>query len=274
MNETVILLHGFPASAGSWKPVATKLAAHHLRVLALEQRGYSPGAQPKDLRSYIIDELVEDVLALLQATNTQAAHIVGHDWGGAVAWAFASRYPEHTLSLTSVSTPHPNAFSQALHSSKQALMSWYMFFFQLPFLPEWIMRANQGKLLTRYLVHSGLNEKAALSYTRRMLGNNTLHYALAVSRPALQASGAYDRHYQVANPVHIWRKGRLPFRKSRATNPATGYWKIHFYAFAGGYPLDSGRAAGLACEGAFGLYQERCSGLSGPLRDCLYLSLP
>jgi pimeloyl-ACP methyl ester carboxylesterase len=179
MNETVILLHGFPASAGSWKPVATKLAAHHLRVLALEQRGYSPGAQPKDLRSYIIDELVEDVLALLQATNTQAAHIVGHDWGGAVAWAFASRYPEHTLSLTSVSTPHPNAFSQALHSSKQALMSWYMFFFQLPFLPEWIMRANQGKLLTRYLVHSGLNEKAALSYTRRMLGNNTLHYALA-----------------------------------------------------------------------------------------------
>ncbi len=148
-------------------------------MLALEQRGYTAGAQPKKLRSYLIDELVDDVAALLDAAHIKSAHIVGHDWGGAVAWAFAGTYPERTLSLTSIATPHPTAFKQALYTSRQWAMSWYMFFFQLPFLPETVLSAHHGKIITKHLVKSGLNKQTASEYTRRMLVGATLRSAIA-----------------------------------------------------------------------------------------------
>lgn len=178
-NETVVLLHGFPSHAQSWEPIATKLAAQNFRVIALEQRGYSLGAQPKKTRSYVIDELTGDVAALLRAANVELAHIVGHDWGGAVAWAFAGAYPERTLSLSSISTPHPLAFKNALFTSRQLAMSWYMFFFQLPFLPELILRAKKGRRITKHLVGSGLNTTTAEDYANRMLSGDTLRSALA-----------------------------------------------------------------------------------------------
>jgi pimeloyl-ACP methyl ester carboxylesterase len=179
VGETIVLLHGFPSYAQSWESVATKLAAQNFRVLALEQRGYSVGAQPKKTRSYVIDELTGDVAALLRAANVKSAHIVGHDWGGAVAWAFADAYPEQTLSLSSISTPHPRAFKKALCTSRQLAMSWYMFFFQLPFLPELMLRANKGKRVLTGLVGSGLNKTTAGAYTTRLLGGDNLHSALA-----------------------------------------------------------------------------------------------
>ncbi len=178
-EQTIILLHGFPAYAESWKPVATRLASQGFRVLALEQRGYAPGAQPKKIRSYVIDELVDDVAALLDAANISSAHIVGHDWGGAVAWAFAGKYPKRTLTLTSIGTPHLSAFKQALYTSRQRAMSWYMFFFQLPFLPEKILSADKGKRMAKGLVESGLNKEAAGEYTRRILSGDTLSATIA-----------------------------------------------------------------------------------------------
>jgi len=85
--------------------------------------------------------MVADVLALADAAGTARFHLVGHDWGGAVAWAVAALAPDRVRTLTSVSTPHPRALARAVLTSGQALRSWYMGAFQLPLLPEWILLA-------------------------------------------------------------------------------------------------------------------------------------
>lgn len=169
-KETIVLLHGFPASAPSLKPVGELLAAKGYSVLIPKQRGYSRDARPRSRRDYKLSELVEDIVALLDAQDIQFAHIVGHDWGGVVAWAFAAKYPERTLSLTAISTPHPRALLASILKSKQLFLSWYMLFFQLPGLPELIIRKN----LRKVLVYSGLSSKIATTYARAMQDDRDL----------------------------------------------------------------------------------------------------
>ncbi|NDV06213.1 alpha/beta hydrolase [Rhodococcus sp. IEGM 248] len=110
----VVLLHGFPESAASWEPVSALLNESGLRTYAPNQRGYSPGARPAEVDSYRIDHLVADVIGLLDALGLDTAHLVGHDWGAAVAWVVAARHPDRITSLTTVSVPHPGAFGWAL----------------------------------------------------------------------------------------------------------------------------------------------------------------
>ncbi|ANS29635.1 pimeloyl-ACP methyl ester carboxylesterase [Rhodococcus percolatus] len=110
----VVLLHGFPESAASWEPVSALLNESGLRTYAPNQRGYSPGARPDGVDSYRIEHLVADVIGLLDALDLDTAHLVGHDWGAAVAWVVAARHPDRITSLTTVSVPHPGAFGWAL----------------------------------------------------------------------------------------------------------------------------------------------------------------
>ena len=110
----VVLLHGFPESAASWAPVSALLNESGLRTYAPNQRGYSPGARPDGVDAYGIDHLVADVVGLLDALGLERAHLVGHDWGAAVAWVVAARHPDRIISLTAVSVPHPAAFGWAL----------------------------------------------------------------------------------------------------------------------------------------------------------------
>lgn len=131
-----LLLHGFPQSAACWDQVTPLLAAAGCRVLAPHQRGYSPRARPTGRRAYRADELVADVVALVETAGGQPVHLVGHDWGAVVAWLLAAQRPELVTSLTALSVPHPAAFLRAVVSSRQALASWYMAAFQLPWLPE------------------------------------------------------------------------------------------------------------------------------------------
>ena len=228
-DETIVLLHGFPSYAQSWEPVATKLAAQNFRVLALEQRGYSVGAQPRKIRSYVVDELTGDVAALLRAANVQSAHIVGHDWGGAVAWAFASIYPEQTLSLSSISTPHPRAFKRALCTSRQLAMSWYMFFFQLPFLPELVLRANNGRRMMGGLVESGLSKTTARTYTTRILSGDTLHSALGWYR-ALRFGGSRSSASSVKARTLFIYGGKDAYLSEKAAH-LTRSWVTGAYSF-------------------------------------------
>ncbi|MGV9736426.1 alpha/beta fold hydrolase [Rhodococcus aetherivorans] len=110
----VVLLHGFPETARSWEAVAPQLAEAGLRVLMPDQRGYSPGARPDGVSAYTIDLLVGDVIGLLDATGLAQAHLVGHDWGAAVAWQVAARHPDRISTLTAVSVPHLAAYGWAL----------------------------------------------------------------------------------------------------------------------------------------------------------------
>nr|MBM4731269.1 alpha/beta fold hydrolase [Prescottella equi] len=110
----ILLLHGFPESSASWRPVTPRLVRAGLLVIAPNQRGYSPDARPERVDEYRFDRLVGDVVGLLDAYDIESAHLVGHDWGAAVAWQVAGGHPERIRSLTAVSVPHPAAFGWAL----------------------------------------------------------------------------------------------------------------------------------------------------------------
>jgi len=131
-GTTVLLLHGFPQTAASWEPVARRLGDAGHRVLVPDQRGYSPGARPAGRRAYRLEELVADVVALVDAAGGGPVHVVGHDWGAVVAWALAALEPDRVRTLTAVSVPHPAAFVRAIGTSRQVLLSWYMYAFQVP----------------------------------------------------------------------------------------------------------------------------------------------
>lgn len=158
-GEPALLLHGFPQTKGSWHQVAPVLSEAGYRVIAPDQRGYSPGARPPRRRDYSLDRLVEDVVALADAAGIDRFHVIGHDWGGAVAWGLGASHPHRLASLTSLSTPHGRAMGRAMVTSSQALKSWYMFAFQLPFLPE--MAVSAGDRLRHSLIDSGLPEEQA-----------------------------------------------------------------------------------------------------------------
>jgi pimeloyl-ACP methyl ester carboxylesterase len=127
----VLLLHGFPQTSWSWRRVMPVLAAAGYRVVAPDQRGYSPGARPVDVSAYRMPDLVADVIGMLDALGADTADVVGHDWGAAVAWQVAYRHPARVRTLTAVSVPHPLAFVAALRTDEdQRRRSEYMRWFQ------------------------------------------------------------------------------------------------------------------------------------------------
>ncbi len=198
-GEPVVLLHGYPGNHRSWDAVAPQLVGAGYRVLALDQRGYSPGARPTGRRAYTLRRLVGDVLALADAVGADRFHVVGHDWGGAVAWAASAWHPERVASMTSVTTPHMRAMAGSLLSSAQALRSSYVAFFQLPWLPEVAVTSAPGAAaFVRTLVKSGLSEDRARDYAALLRSG--------AARPALNWYRAMpfnrlDRIDEVSVPV-------------------------------------------------------------------------
>jgi pimeloyl-ACP methyl ester carboxylesterase len=110
---TVLLLHGFPQSRYTWRSIVPALASSGFRAVAPDQRGYTPGVRPDDVDAYGSSRLVDDVLDILDALGVERAHLVGHDWGGQVAWLTAARHPERIATLTVLSRPHPAAFARS-----------------------------------------------------------------------------------------------------------------------------------------------------------------
>ncbi|MGH9248466.1 MAG: alpha/beta fold hydrolase, partial [Acidimicrobiales bacterium] len=108
-GELVLLLHGFPQTSAAWRDQVAALAAAGYRAVAPDQRGYSPRARPTELAAYAMPELVGDVIGFADVLGAERFHLVGHDWGGAVAWQVAGRHPERLHTLAAVSTPHPEA---------------------------------------------------------------------------------------------------------------------------------------------------------------------
>ncbi len=116
-GELVFLLHGFPQSAHEYRHQIPVLADMGFRVVAPNQRGYSPDARPQDVAAYAIPHLVEDVVGMADALGREQFHVVGHDWGAAVAWFTGLAHPERVISLVPISVPHPFAFTEALGSA-------------------------------------------------------------------------------------------------------------------------------------------------------------
>lgn len=134
-GRPVLLLHGFPQTHRAFDAVAARLAASHapLRLIAPDQRGYSPGARPTNPAAYALPALAADMVGLLDAYGIEHVDVVGHDWGAMVGWYLAVRYPERVRTLTAVSVPHPAAFAEALaESGQQRKMSEYVLLFRDP----------------------------------------------------------------------------------------------------------------------------------------------
>lgn len=153
-GPVAVLLHGFPVDSHCWDGVIGRLHEAGLRTVTIDQRGYSPGARPDGVEAYTLDKLTGDVLAILGHLNIAYSMIVGHDWGGIVAWHLAAKNPDRFTSLVAISTGHPSAMRDALADSDQRERSSYIKWFVRPDAEEKIA-ADGGASLSA----SGLTDE-------------------------------------------------------------------------------------------------------------------
>ncbi len=144
-EKLVILLHGFPEFWYSWRHQIAALSDEYT-IVAPDMRGYNLSDKPANVSDYKMDNLVDDVTGLIRHFGREQAAIVGHDWGASVAWAVAAKHPEAVWKLCALQVP-PVSVWQKNQTVKQFLASWYMFFFQIPRLPEWLISRNDYAVL-------------------------------------------------------------------------------------------------------------------------------
>ncbi len=193
-GELVVLLHGFPQSRHTWRAQVPALAAAGFRVVAPDQRGYSPGLRPDpaDLPAYTVDRLVGDVLAVADAVGRPGVrfHLVGHDWGGAIAWVTADRHASRVRTLTVLSRPHPAAFAQAYRADAdgQRHRSRHHRAFHDPATAS-LLLADDARRLRRSFQGQGVPEAHVAQYVSVLRDPGALEAALAWYRAAGTLSG-------------------------------------------------------------------------------------
>src|SRR6478735_8595525 len=156
-GDLVLLLHGFPETSYEWRAQIPVLAAAGYRVVAPDQRGYAEGARPSDVDDYGILALVGDAVGFVDALGASTCHLVGHDWGGAVAWVFAVLHPDRLRTLTAVSTPHPTPFGVSIREGEQKEMSAYMDVFRAEGAED-LFLADDGAAMRSALASFGMQD--------------------------------------------------------------------------------------------------------------------
>ena len=203
-GTTVVLLHGFPQRANAWDRVAPLLHDQGYRTIAPDQRGYSPGARPVGRRAYALSHLAGDIAALIDEIG-EPVHLVGHDWGAIVAWAVAADYPAKVQSLTAVSVGHPAAFLRAIGRSNQLLRSWYMLFFQIPWLPERLltMRSSAGDKVQAKI---GMSPQMVERFRSEIVDDGALHGGVNWYRGLPFGAGSPNRPVSAPTTM-VWSDG-------------------------------------------------------------------
>lgn len=144
--DVALCLHGFPESRFSWRFQLPFLAAQGWRVVAPDLRGYGGSSRPDGKAAYRVDHLVDDVVGMFAALQPRRKLLVAHDWGAVIAWLVAMRRAVDLDGLVIMNVPHPTVFRDLVsHYWPQRLKSWYVLFFQLPWLPEWLLRQNRAE---------------------------------------------------------------------------------------------------------------------------------
>lgn len=157
----MLMLHGFPEFWYSWRHQLPEFSQDY-KVVALDLRGYNDSDKPTNLEAYRLSELVQDVRGVIEGLGYDRCILVGHDWGGAIAWNFAYDYPDMVDRLIVLNLPHPAKFASGLLTPQQLLRSSYIFFFQLPLLPEFLLQAFDYQPVVQALRNTAVN-KAAFS---------------------------------------------------------------------------------------------------------------
>ena len=199
----VVLLHGFPEFWYAWRYQIPALAAAGLRVVAPDLRGYNLSDKPRGVAAYTVDVLARDVARLIEGCGAERASVVGHDWGGLIAWSFAMRYPQRLERLAILNAPHPATFRRALRRLPQLRKSWYVFFFQLPWLPEALARATNYAFIRAALRHEPVRPGA-------FSDADVQRYVEAIARPGALTAGI--NYYRAAFSRRQLREARQPRR--------------------------------------------------------------
>lgn len=222
-GEPVMLLHGFPEFWGGWRHQLPGLAEAGFWAIAPDQRGYNLSSVPREVRAYALDTLAQDVVGLLDAFNLAQVNLAGHDWGAAVAWTVGLLYPERVKKLAILNVPHPAVMLRFLRSSPaQMLKSWYIGFFQIPGLADWLLRRHNYALALRLLQASGKKNtfsraeladyQQAYANAGGLTGMINWYRALLWHRPALPAN------LNLTMPVRIlWGERDVALSKDMAT---------------------------------------------------------
>lgn len=234
----VVLLHGFPEFWYSWRRQITPLAEAGFHVVAPDMRGYNLSDKPQSWRAYDTSLLAQDIAGLIRSFGEQSADVVGHDWGAAVAYAVAMYHPEVVRRLAILNVPHPARMLEGFRTLKQLRKSWYMFFFQIPRLPEYMARRNEfavGKRSLRADSKKAFSDEDLERYVEAWSQPGALTGAVNYYRAALRRSpgkalaqmkpieaqtlviwGMLDRHLgsELAEPAPEWvpnvRVERIP----------------------------------------------------------------
>jgi pimeloyl-ACP methyl ester carboxylesterase len=197
----VVLLHGFPETSLAWRKQIPTLAKH-FRVVAPDLRGYGGSDKPKGIGAYRTSVVASDIVALIHAFDAERAHVVGHDWGGGIAWTIGMEHPDVVDRLAVLNCPHPAVMQRALRSNwAQIRKSWYIFAFQIPWLPEWGFTRNGAKAVKDAL---RVSAKRPDTFTEEVLDE----YARAFTAPG--SATAAINYYRAA------ARSRVPRQKIAA----------------------------------------------------------
>ena len=212
----VLCLHGFPEFWYAWREQIPALAEAGYHVVAPDLRGYNRSEKPPGLASYRIGELVRDIRDLIEAFGDRA-HVVGHDWGGVIAWELAARHPELVDRLAILNAPHPTAFRRELRTADQLRRSWYAFFFQLPLLPELAFSLGDYRLVESAMRDAPLPgafsnrdvERYETALARAGALSAAIDYYRATGRGTLRDLPNRVLPGRESDPEWVWTGGRI-----------------------------------------------------------------
>jgi len=148
-DRLALCLHGFPELSYSWRHQIPLLVDLGYRVWAPDLRGYGGSSRPVGVSAYALDQLVADVAALIQVSQAKDVLLIGHDWGAMIAWNYAMSATAAISRLIIMNAPHPALLAKGLRTLRQRKKSWYMYFFQIPWLPEWILSRRGAAAIGR-----------------------------------------------------------------------------------------------------------------------------
>ena len=222
----IVLLHGFPARWSTWRGVMPLLASAGYLVVAPDLRGSGESDKPTELAAYSMQRFVDDVAAVIHSFGRDRTHLVGHDVGGGVAWATAMKRPDLVDRLAILNSVHPVGFKRRMAHPSQLIKSWYIFAFQVPRLPEWLIVRNDYGLMKREMAIDGLDEATVDDLLEGITPSGALHGMLGwyralfrealrqrfvpqkVDVPTLVVWGDQERHLDgaLADPPPGWVK--------------------------------------------------------------------